>query len=165
MQLGQVCNTSFQSFIKRGIQKHIPQLKRQSPPAKRHWKLLMLFRVLVRISVLPLGQVVQIGLGPTIWAISSEFIKQNFQTSWSWIGCRFGNTTDYHESKSQTNLKWLSGNDFTSFLWLGCVFWYFCKIKRVFLRNEIVCYIELTIDIEKLEIECFPNSFFEHEAR
>ena len=106
MHLGQVCNTSFQSFWIKGTQKHMPQLKKQRQPAQRHWKVLILLWVLVRISVLQFGQVVQIGSGPTIWAISSGFIKQNFQTSWSWIKCKFWNATpDYRELKRQSNYK------------------------------------------------------------
>ena len=133
----------------KGIQKQIPQLKMQSPPAKSIWKLLMLFRVLVRISVLQLGQFVQIGSGPTIWAISSEFIKQNFQASWPWIKCRFGNATDYCKSKRQSNQKDYPATISRVFLLIVMWNWHFCRIKRVFLRNEIVCFIELTINIEK----------------
>ena len=40
----------------------------QRKPTMKSWKVLVLFRVVVKISVLQLGQVIQIGSGPNIWA-------------------------------------------------------------------------------------------------
>ena len=53
---------------------------KQIPPAASIWKVLVLFWVVVRISVLQLGQIVQSGSGPAIWAIS---ILRVYQTKFS----------------------------------------------------------------------------------
>ena len=53
---------------------------KQNPPATSICKVLLLFSVVVRISVLQLGQIVQIGSGPAIWAIS---ILKVYQTKFS----------------------------------------------------------------------------------
>ena len=56
--------------MQQGMQKQQMQPKKQSPPATSIWKVPMLFRVVVWISSLQLGQVVHIESGPAMgWAI------------------------------------------------------------------------------------------------
>ena len=100
----------------------------------------MLFSVVVRISVLQLGQFIQIGSGPAIWAIS---IFRVYQTKFlDFLILKLNGdfeiepTNAKWQSKMPKKLKLITSSDFTSFCELACSFWHYWKVKRSFLSNQ-----------------------------
>ena len=52
------------------------------------------------------------------------------------------------ENRNAKVIKMIIRQRFHEFFLLRCEIWHFCRIKRVFLRNENVRYNELTVNIE-----------------
>ena len=96
--------------MQKGMQKQ-QGTKKQRQAATRHWKVLVLDRVVVTISALQLGQVVEIGSGPAIcWLIVFKIFDI--------VQWKFGNMSLNVRCQSDQYWKWpkwLTGNVFTSF--------------------------------------------------